>query len=225
MSSKSFEQRLEKVYKKYQHSELENRLNDVAQTMEETVLQRVLAEEFLHTDIEIDERAKEAVEDAKAHLNDGDLDSLSEEIEELEQMVDEEERKVDNRIQEARISMSKKMNGMQRLNQRVERVSEIKLESIASLLDDWNWKEQVYRNDDAAIETLKDRSREYGSDMRRFYEEAKADLFGPYKDTPLEGIVDGLLDDERFALDDLSDAQLQQLRDSDLEEHVELSLS
>ncbi|WP_049969010.1 hypothetical protein [Haloferax prahovense] len=225
MSNESFQAQLESVYKRYQHSELETRLNDVAQVIEETVLQRVLAEEFLHTNIEVDPEAKKAVRDAQASLNDGDLDTLSENIDNLEDVVADEERKVNDRIQKARISMSKKMDGMQRLNERVDRVNEIKLNSISKLLKNWNWKEQVYRNDDADIEMLKQRSREYGADMRRFYEEAKSDLFGPYTDTPLEQIVDGLLDDERFALSSLSDAQLEQLRRSDLEEHVELSLS
>jgi hypothetical protein len=225
MSSSSFQDQLEEVYRGYQHTELKDRLSDVAKTMEETILQRDLAEEFLHTQIEIDDAAKRAVREAEADLDEGNLDSLAEGIDHLEETVRDAERQVENRIHEARIAMSKVMTGMRRLNERVERVDEVKLDSIATLLSDWDWKEQVYRADDADMETLRTRASEYGADMRRFYEEAKQDLFGPYVDTPLEGIVDGLLDDQRFALSDLSDDQLRQLRDSDLEEHVELSLS
>lgn len=225
MSTDGFQNQLEAVYQQYQHGELEDRLDDIAETMEETVLQRVLAEAFLQTDVQVDESAKEAVRDAKADLEKNDFEALEDEIDEVEETVEEQERKVNNRIQEERIRMSDKMDGMRRLNERVERVNEAKMDAIAGLLDDWHWKEQVYRADDANIEALKDRAHEYGSDMRTFYEEAKEDLFGPYRDTPVESIVDGLLDDERFALDDLSDEQLSLLRDSDLEEYVGLSLS
>ncbi len=226
MSTESFQEQLETVYQQYQHGELEDRLEEVAETMEETVLQRVLAEEFLQTDVRIDESAKQAVREAKGYLEDDDFESLENAIDDVEETVDEQERRVNNRIHEERIQMSSTMEGMRRLNERVERVNEAKMDAIASLLDDWDWKEQVYRDDeDAEIETLKERASGYGSDMRAFYEEAKEDLFGPYRDTPVETLVDELLDDERFTLDELTDEQISLLRDSDLEEYVGLSLS
>lgn len=225
MSTDGFQNQLEAVYQQYQHGELADRLEDIAETMEETILQRVLAEEFLQTDVQVDESAKQAVREAKDYLEKDDFEALEDEIDEVEYTVEEQEREVNNRIQEERIRMSNKMAGMQRLNERVDRVNEAKMNAIAGLLDDWHWKEQVYRDDDANINSLKKRARDYGSDMRTFYEEAKEDLFGPYRGTPLESIVDGLLDDERFALDALSDEQMSLLRDSDLEEYVGLSLS
>lgn len=225
MSTDGFQERLKTVYQQYQHGELEDWLEDIAETMEETVLQRVLAEEFLQTDVQIDPSARQAVQEAKEHLEKGDLEALEERIDDVEDTVEEQERKVNNQIQEERIQMSTKMAGMRRLNERVERVNEAKMDAIAGLLDDWHWKEQVYRGDGADIETLKERARDYGADMRTFFEEAKEDLFGPYEDTPLEPIIDGLLNDERFALDELSDEQISLLRDSDLEEYVGLSLS
>jgi len=48
---------------------------------------------------------------------------------------------------------------------------------------------------------------------------------GPYVGTPLEPIVDGLLSDSQLFLDELTDEQIDLLRDSDLEDYVELSLS
>lgn len=225
MSTNGFQDQLESVYQQYQHGELEDRLNDVTETMEETILQRILAEAFLQTDVHVDDSAKQAVREAETYLDESEFEKLESELNELERTVEEQERKVNNRIQEERIEMSHMMSGMRGLNERVERVNEAKLDAIAGLLNDWDWKEQVYRNDDAGIETLKERARDYGADMRSFFEEAKDELFGPYRDTPLKPIVDELLNDERFALDDLSDEQIALLRDSDLEEHVELSLS
>lgn len=225
MSTDTFQEQLESVYQQYQHGELEDRLDDVAEVMEETVLQRVLAEEFLQTDVQVDDTAKRAVREAKEYLENDDLEALENVIDDIEDTVEEQERKVNNRIQEERIQMSEKMSGMRRLNERVERVNDAKMDAIAGLLNDWHWKEQVYRDDNADIKVLKERARDYGSDMRTFYEEAKQDLFGPYEGTPLESIIDGLLDDERFSLDSLSDEQISLLRDSDLEEYVGLSLS
>jgi len=225
MSTDGFQQQLEAVYQQYQHGELEDRLEEIGETMEETVLQCVLAEEFLQTDVRIDEDAKQSVREAKDYLENGDLESLEDAIDGVEEAVEEQERKVNNRIHEERIQMSSTMEGMRRINERVERVNEAKMDAIAGLLDDWHWKEQVYRDDDTNIETLKERASDYGSDMRAFYEEAKDDLFGPYRGTPVESIVDGLLDDERFTLDELSDEQISLLRESDLDEYVGLSLS
>jgi len=83
----------------------------------------------------------------------------------------------------------------------------------------------VYREDENDFETHKQRAAEYGEDMRRYFEECREQIFGPYNGTAMEPIVDGLLSDDRLSLDELSDEQVQQLRESDLVDHVELSLS
>jgi len=74
-------------------------------------------------------------------------------------------------------------------------------------------------------EELKRSARKYDESICQSYDGAKDELFGSYKGTELEGIVDGLLNEERFSLDNITDEQLRLLRDSELEEHVELSLS
>ncbi|WP_276249166.1 hypothetical protein [Haladaptatus sp. YSMS36] len=225
MSTKSFQEQLEEIYLQYRHGELENRLEDLTEQMEQTILQRVLAEEFLETDIEIEEDAKQAVTIAEQYLEKGDYESLSEEIDDIEAAVSDQERKVNNRIHEARISMSETLGGMKRLNERVDRVSDVKLEAIATLLDDWNWKEHVYREEDAGMDTLKEYARDYGKDMRTFFEESKEELFKPYTGTPLESIVKGMLTDERYSLHNLSDEEVELLRDDPIAEYVELKLT
>jgi hypothetical protein len=223
--SESFEAELEAVYRRYRHRSVESSLDDIAETMEETILQRVLAEEFLETEVEIDEEAKQAVRDAQELVKQGQYDKLDERIGELIDTVEDQERRLSNRIQEARIEMSNTVNGMIRLNERVNRVDPTRLEAIKSLLDDWDWKEQVYHDEDETIEGHKRRAASYGRDMRRFFEDARDDIFGPYNGTPVEDIVEGLLNDERFTLENLSDEELTRLRESDLESYVELKLS
>lgn len=221
----NFEEQIEQVYQQYRHRQLASRLNDIADTMEETILQRVLAEKFLDKKVKVDEEAKEAVSEARDLLNKGDLEPLSERLDTLEDIVNEQDRYVTNEIQETRVAMRKRIAGMRRINDRVEMVPDEKLQAVHELLADWDWKDQVYRGDTSDIETLKNRSADYGSDMRRSFEECREAIFGPYSDTVLESVVEGLSTEKRLSFDDLSEEQLTQLRDSDLVEHVELSLS
>jgi uncharacterized coiled-coil protein SlyX len=193
--------------------------------MEETTLQRLLAEKFLDTDLEIDDDAKEAVTKARDLLKNGDLEALGDRIDDLESTVEDQERRMSNEIQEARVAMRKRVNGMRRLNERVERVSEHKIQAVHELLKDWDWKGQVYRKEANDFEMLEERAADYGEDMRRFFEECREDLFDQYEGTELESVVDGFSSEKRLSFDNLSDEQVDQLRESDLAEHVELSLS
>lgn len=221
----NFEAQLEDIYQQYRHRQLANRLEDIAETMEETILQRILAERFLQTELEIDDEAKEAVAEARELLEAGEFEELAEGIDELEATVGDQKRRISNQIHEARITMNARVKGMKRLNERVDRVSPVKLQAISELLEDWDWRGQVYRDGGFDFETLKERAAEYGEDMRTYFEESREGIFGPYDGTALEGIVDGLLSDDRLALDELSDEEVEQLRNSDLVGHVELSLS
>ena len=156
---------------------------------------------------------------------DGRKDELERRIDELERKVDDQKRRVSNEIHEARIAMRSRVDGMKRLNERVERVSEVKLQAVHELLSDWDWKGQVYKNQDLDFEALKERAAEYGEDMRRYFTECREEIFGPYEGTTLESIVDGLLSDDQLYFDTLTDEQVEQLRESDLVDHVELTLS
>ena len=221
----TFEEQVEEIYQQYRHRQLASKLEDVAEMMEETILQRLLAEKFLETDLEIDDDAKEAVAKARNLLENGDLETLGDRINDLESTVEDQERRMSNEIQEARVAMRKRVNGMRRLNERVERVSEHKIQAVHELLNDWDWKGQVYRNEADDFESLEERAADYGEDMRRFFEECRQDLFGQYEGTELEPVIDGLSSEKRLSFDKLSDKQVDQLRESDLSEHVELSLS
>jgi hypothetical protein len=227
MSAEGFEHELEQVYERYRHRELDERLDEVAKTMQESILQKILAEAIFGIEIEAQDDTEQAVQQMNSYLDMNNLKRVEEKINNLEKVVDDESHMVNMRIQEARTEISDKMEAMKRLNRRVEQVDEESLEEIAGLLDGWNWKEKVYPEDgsDEDIEELKRSARKYGESIRQSYDRAKDELFGSYKGTELEGIVDGLLNEERFSLDNITDEQLRLLRDSELEEHVELSLS
>ena len=224
-TTQNFEASIEEIYQQYRHRQLANQLDEIAETIEETILQQILAEEFLETELEIDPEAKQAVSEAQELLESGDFETLGERIADVEAQVEDQKRQIRNKIHKVRITMQSRVNGMMRLNDRVERVSEVKLQAIHELLSDWDWKGQVYREEEYDFETLKERAAEYGEDMRRYFEECREQIFGPYEGTPMEPIVDKLLSDDRLSLDELSDEQITQLQASDLVEHVELTLS
>ena len=224
-TTQNFEASIEEIYQQYRHRQLANQLDEIAETIEETILQQILAEEFLETELEIDPEAKKAVSEAQELLENGDFETLGERIADVEAKVEDQKRRISNEIHEVRISIRSSVKGMMRLNERVERVSEVKLQAIHELLSDWDWKGQVYREKEYDFETLKERAAEYGEDMRRYFEECREQIFGPYNGTPMEQIVDKLLSDNRLSLDELSDEQIAQLRESDLVDHVELTLS
>ena len=221
----NFGERIDEIYQQYRHRQLANRLDDIAETMEETILQRILAEKFLKTEMEIDPESKEAVVEARDFLKAGKFEELDGRIDALETRVEDQNRTVTNQIHETRIAMNRRVGGMQELNEHVERVSPIKLRAVDELLADWDWRGQVYRDGGFDFETLKERAAEFGEDMRTHFEECREDLFGPYDETPLEKIVEGLLTERKLMLDQLSDDQIEQLRASDLVGHVELTLS
>ena len=224
-TTQNFEASIEEIYQQYRHRQLAKQLDEIAETIEETILQQILAEEFLETELEIDPEAKQAVSEAQELLESGDFETLGERITDVEAQVEDQKRQIRNKIHKVRITMQSRVNGMMRLNERVERVSEVKLQAIHELLSDWDWKGQVYREEEYDFETLKERAAEYGEDMRRYFEECREQIFGPYEGTPMEPIVDKLLSDDRLSLDELSDEQISQLRESDLVDHVELALS
>ena len=221
-NSSTFQEQLETIYEQHRRQGLESELDDLAETMEETILERVLAEAFFRTEVEIDSEAKHAVEEARSLLEQDDYDALAERLPETREAVGAQRREVNNFVHQARIDIHNTVRGMIRLNQRVERVDQDKLDALDSLLDNWNWEAQI---EEDQIDQRKEEAREYGHFMRQSLEEAKDALFGPYRDTSLDDLVDRLLDDERLTLAALSEEELNRLHESDLADYLEVTLS
>lgn len=220
--SSTFQEQLETIYEQHRRQGLESELDDVAETMEKTILEQVLAEEFFQAEIEIDSEAKNAVEDAKSLLEQNDYDALAEKLPVTREAVEAQQRKVNNFVHQARIDVHNTVRGMIRLNQRVGRVDKSKLKALDTLLDDWNWEAQVEGD---SIDQRKEEAAEYGRFMHQSLEKAKGDLFGPYRDTPIDNLVDRLLDDKRLTLAALSEEEIDLLYESDLAEYLEVTLS
>ena len=222
--SEPLQDRLQKVQEEYRRRYLSDELNELAEVMEETILQRTLAKAFFHDQIEIDTAAKERVHEVLRLLEQDDYDAVEDRLPDLRDEVDAAEQTVENRIQELRLKHNSTVTAMRRLNDRVDRVNGMRLQALEGLLDDWRWKEHVYRNEDHDLAELKKNAREYGDEMRTAFEELKEELFGLYPEE-IRGLIHRMIDDERLSYADLSDNQRQLLAESDIGDYIELSLS
>lgn len=224
-STSRFETELQDMYEQYRRKRLKSKLNELADTMEATILQCRLARSFFDADVAIDESAKEEVQATLESLERSEYDCVEDRLPSLEQAVEQEETAVQNRVQELRLERLSTVQAMSRLNERVERADSAQLAALESLLEDWNWRPQVYTDEADTLEERRTAANDYGTEMNAVYDQLKDDLFGVYVGTELRPLVDSLLDDERLTLAKLSEAEVEQLAGSDLAEYVELSLS
>lgn len=221
----TFESRLDSMYERYRRQHLEDELEALGTTMEETLLQQALAEAFFETTIEIDQEVKASVRTTVQKLSNDKYDEVEAELDELSNRVERAETHVTNEIQQLRISRQDTASAMRRLNERVDRVGGSQLQALESLLEDWDWKQEVY---DESNETFADRraaAAQFGEDMKFAFEMLKDDLFGIYEGTELRPLVDSLLDEDRLRLGELTPEERQQLAKSDLADYIELKLS
>ncbi|GAA1336989.1 hypothetical protein GCM10009647_079760 [Streptomyces sanglieri] len=221
----TFEEQLQGMYHRYRQQHLEDRLEDLAQSMEETLLQQALTEAFFDESIDIDDDAKSAVQETVEKLEAGRYNEVDENLDSLVQTVEQTETQVTNRIQQLRIDRQDTVSAMRRLNERVERVDQSQLRALETLLDDWEWKSQVYMETNETFEEHRQEAVNYGNDMAFIFEDLKDQLFGAYDDTELRPLVRRLLDKDRLRLGELTEEERRQLAESDLADYVELKLS
>lgn len=224
-SSSRFETELQDMYEQYRRKRLKSKLDELAETMEATILQCGLAQSFFDADVAIDESAKGEVQATLELLERSEYDTVENRLPSLETAVEDEATSVQNRVQELRLQRLSTVQAMNRLNNRVDRADSAQLTALESLLEDWNWRPQVYTDEAETLAERRTAAREYGTEMDEVYDELKDDLFGTYEGTELRPLVDSLLDDDRLTLAKLSEAEIEQLAESDLAEYVELSLS
>jgi hypothetical protein len=223
-NSESLEAKLKSVQKQYRRQHLADELDELAETMEETLLQRELASAFFDEQVEFDMSARQSVDEVMDLLERGEYETIEERLPTLESEVESAETTVQNRIQELRLKHSSTVTAMQRLNDRVERVDEFRLQALGGLLNDWRWKEHVYLDEDGEFEELSQNAREYGQEMREAFDELQETLFGHYP-PEIRSLIERMIDDERLSYADLEPEQRTLLAESDIGEYTELTLS
>lgn len=220
----SLTERLETVKKQYRRRHVSDELDAIAKTMEETILQRVLAKAFFDEQVAVDEDAKSRVQDVLSLLEEEKYDEVEARLDDLQRKVESAEQTVENRIQELRLKHSSTVAAMRRLNDRVERVSGMRLAALEGLLDDWRWRQHIYMDEDADLDELKENASQYGKEMREAFDQLREELFGEYPDE-IRNLIYRMIDDERLSYADLSSEQRKLLAESDIGGYIELTLS
>lgn len=221
--TKPLQDRLLAVQEEHRRRHLSDALDEISETMEETILQRHLAKGFFEEEVAIDTEAKTRVQEVLELLQNEEYETVEAQLDDLENTVETAATTVENRIQELRLKHNSTVAAMRRLNRKVERVNETRLKALEELLGDWRWKVHVY-DDEAELSTLKQNASQYGEEMRDAFEEMKEELFGAYPEE-IRNLVFRMIEDERLSYDDLSQNQRQELANSDVSEYIELTLS
>ena len=220
-----FEQELETVHQQYLRQDLEDRLEEVATEMEETMLQAIIARDFLDLEVEVSDEAKEKVREARGYADDRDFDALDDVIDDVEGQVSQEARQIENTIQEERTEERDRVRAMRKLNEHVEAADMNKLKALESLLDDWDWKAQVYTDEaEDSFEAKQQEARDVADTMSNALHQVQEDLLGSYSGTTLEDVMDQLLSDNSLYFNDLSEEEREALTGSSLADYLEIRL-
>lgn len=220
-----FEQELETVHQQYLRQDLEDRLEEVATEMEETMLQAIIARDFLDLEVEVSDEAKEKVREARGYADDRDFDALDDVIDDVEDQVGREARQIENMIQEERTEERDRVRAMRKLNEHVEAADMGKLKALESLLDDWDWKAQVYTDEaEDSFEAKQQEARDVAATMSNALQQVQEDLLGSYSGTTLEDVMDQLLSDDPLYFNDLSDEEREAMTGSSLADYLEIRL-
>lgn len=220
-----FEQQLDTMHQQHLRQDLEDRLEDLADDMEETVLQAIIARDFLELDVAISDDAKAKVKEAKEYADNREIEALDEIIDDLEDQVNEEARTVENTIQDERSDERDRVTAMRELNEHVEAADAGKLEALETLLSDWNWKAQVYTDDVGdSFEAKQQSAHEFAQTMSSSLTEVREALLGNYSETTLAPVINQLLGDDPLHYTDLTEEEKEALDGSKLADYVELRL-
>jgi len=220
-----FEQELETVHQQYLRQDLEDRLEEVATEMEETMLQAIIARDFLDLEVEVSDEAKEKVREARGYADDRDFDALDDVIDDVENPVSQDARQIENTIQEERTEERDRVRAMRKLNERVEAADMGKLKALESLLDDWDWKAHVYTDEaENSFEGKQQEARDVADTMSNALQRVQEDLLGSYSGTTLEDVMDQLLSDDPLYFNDLTEEEREALTGSNLADYLKIRL-
>lgn len=222
----SFEAQLETIHQQHLRQDLEEQLEDAATTMEETILQTIIADEFLGVDVAVSDDVRDQIETARNHVTNRDFDALDSMIDDLIADVESEARTIENTIQEERSEDRDRITAMRELNEHVNAADPGKLKALESLLSDWNWKAQVHTEEvGESFDAKQEVAHEFATSMSQSLTDVQEALLGNYSGTTLGSVVNQLMDDESLHYTDLTDEEKDALQGSKLAEYIELRLA
>jgi hypothetical protein len=221
----TFEYRLNKMYERYRRRSLASDLDDIAGTMQETILQRDLARAFFDKGVGIDRDTKHSVADLVESLRAEEYETVEKELPSVSKLIEKQAVEVGNAIQMLRLKRLDTVRAMHRLNNRIKQVDSSRIEILEELLDDWNWRQHIGSDPAEPLSERRSKAESYGEEMAQLFDQLQKEIFGPYENTEMWPIVESLLNDDRLTFATLSADEREKIAESELAEHIELFLS
>ena len=221
----TFEYRLNKMYERYRRRSLASDLDDIAGTMQETILQRDLARAFFNKGVGIAGDTKHSVANLVESLRAEEYETVEKELPSVSKLIEKQAVEVGNAIQMLRLKRLDTVRAMHRLNNRVKQVDSSRIEVLEELLDDWNWRQHIESDPAEPLSERRSKAESYGEEMAQLFNQLQKEIFGPYENTEMWPIVESLLNDDRLTFATLSADEREKIAESELAEHIELFLS
>ena len=222
--SEPIQTQLEGVYRQYQQAHLYEAMDDIAREMERQLLQKRIANILLGTELEISPDTKNSVESAQRKLGTDDLDALEQQIEATGEEVESERSEINKRIQESRVELHNTVEALTKLNKEIGFTDSEELESLEELLDSWAWESEIEWDDTNSTENRLRHAQEFAQRMRGTFEEASNAIGEEFEGSEVQTLVTSLLTGGGISLTELDPNQREALAESELADHIELSL-
>lgn len=222
--SEPIQTKLEGVYRQYQQAHLYEAMDDIAGEMERQLLQKRIANTLLGTELDISPDTRNSVETAQQKLGTDDLDALEQQIEATKKEVESERSEINKRIQESRVELHNTVEALTKLNKEIGSTNSEELDSLEELLDSWTWESEIEWDDTNNTEDLIRNAEEFARRMRETFEEASNAIGEEFEGSEVQTLVTSLLTGGGISLTELDPDQREALAESELADHIELSL-
>jgi len=222
--SETIQTQLERVYRQYQQAHLYEAMDDIARETERQLLQKRIANILLGTELEISPDTKNSVETAQQKLGTDDLDALEQQIEATKEEVESERSEINKRIQESRVELHNTVEALTKLNKEIGFTDSEELGSLEELLDSWAWESEIEWDDTNSTDDRLGNAEEFARRKREVFDEASDAIGEEFRESEVEDLINSLLTDGGIRLTELSPDERQVLAQSDIANHIELSL-
>ena len=222
-SRQTLDEQLKAVHTRLQHRHLAIQLNEIANTLEGTLIRVIIAESLYDDfDIKLDTETRAGVSDAINLLNQEKYDDLESEIPDLRVKVEEQRSRVNSRISIPQADRNKQLHAMQQLNEKFDVVDQSKLDDLETRLSDDGWVASVDGN--TTEEKIKS-AKAYGENTAETFDRIRSDMYTQLLDDDSTELAAKLISDESYHLTDLDKNHFSSLQKSKLGDYIELSLS
>ena len=222
--SEPIQTQLEGVYRQYQQAHLYEAIDDIAGKMERQLLQKRISNTLLGTEIEVSSNTKDSVETAQQKLGTDDLDALEQQIKATRKKVESERSEINKQIQESRVELHNTVKALTKLNKEIGFMDSEDLDSLEELLDSWAWESEIEWDDTSSIDDRLGNTEEFARRMRETFEEASNAIGEEFKGSEVQTLITSLLAGGGISLTELDSDQREALAESELADHIELSL-